>query len=181
MVEAVICVSVFILFFLGLSFFRRMYEQKFKVSQLSRAAAVAYALSGCPKGADALAQVKPDLGSAKDNESGSSTGNNPGIGGNGSTDPSLPGSRSGSSQSPVGSLMGNQGVAGDPIAGISIQAGANAGTNSGSKFSANQVFFSTTVHANSFMSCGEQRQDGDKNGNFSFSGGFQYAKELTGY
>ena len=180
MVEAVIVVSVFILFFLGLSFFRRMNEQKFKVAQLSRTAAVAYALSGCPKGGDALAQIKPDLGSATDNQSGQSTGSSTGIGG-GSSDPTLPGSNKGSSQSPVGSLMGNQGVAGDPIAGISLKAGAQAGTNDGTAFSGNKVFLHTTVHADSYMSCGEQRQDGDKNGNFSFSGGFQYAKELTGF
>lgn len=183
MVEAVIVVSVFILFFLGLSFFRRMYEQKFKVAQLSRTAAVAYALSGCPKDGDALAQIKPDLGSTTNNQSGQSNGSAVpiGAGGQGSSNPTLPGSNKGASQSPVGSLMGDQGVAGDPIAGISLKAGAQAGTNDGTAFSGNKVFLHTTVHADSYMSCGEQRQDGDKNGNFSFSGGFKYAKELTGF
>ncbi len=157
MVEAIVMISMFIMFFLGMVYFRSMYQQKLKVQRLARAAAVSYALAAC--NGDPLASIKADLGTATDNNSGQQQGG-ANLGGM-TPNPSGVGSNAGSSASPVASAMGNEGVVGDPIAGINVKAPA-AGTSTG-KFGT-QIGFKANVSSDAYMSCGENQEDGDVGG-----------------
>jgi Flp pilus assembly protein TadG len=94
MVEAVVVISVFILFFLGMVYFRSMYQQKLRMMRLARAAAVGYALNGC--NGSPTQNITQDLGNGSDNSSGTSQGGanvsgapgaNPSVGQNSGTPP----------------------------------------------------------------------------------------------
>jgi hypothetical protein len=165
MVEAICVISIFILFFLGMVYFRSMYQQKLRVSRLARAAAVGFALNGC-KG-DPLALVNQDLGSATNTgTSGAAAGTATGPAGAPSSNPSV-GQNAGN---PVGSALGDQGMTGDPIAVINMQAPAGATTQPAPW--AAKVGFSATVTNNSYMSCGDVAQPG------TAAGAWNYASSL---
>ena len=161
MVEAVFMISIFILFFLGMVYFRSMYQQKLRVQRLARAAAVSYALAAC--NGNPLASIQADLGNASDNNSGQQQGN-ANLGGM-TPNPSGVGSNGGGSASPVASAMGNEGVVGDPIAGINVQAPA-AGTSTG-QFG-QQIGFKANVGSSAYMSCGENQEDGNVGGSLQY-------------
>ncbi len=163
MVEAIFVISIFILFFLGMAYFRSMYQQKLRVSRLARAAAVGYALGGC--NGSPLQSVTADLGSASDN--GSTSQLNPGGPAGASGSKPTVGQNGGN---PVGSALASQGMVGDPIAVINMQAPA-AGTSQASPATAS-MGFKANVSTNSYMSCGEAHQKGD------LSGAWNYAKGL---
>jgi hypothetical protein len=161
MVEAIFMISVFILFFLGMVYFRSMYEQKLRVSQLARSAAVGYALGGC-KDSNPLSLVSKDLGSASNN------GSNANGQGNSSQNQSANVGTSGNGGDPLSGSMSDTGVAGDKIAQIAIS-GPAAGTTKSSPW-AQSIGFRAKVGTSSFMSCGEERQDGSVGGAFKYVG-----------
>jgi hypothetical protein len=107
---------------------------------------------------DPMASIQADLGTASNNNSGQQQGSagssglspNPSVGNSGS-----------SGANPVGSAMGDQGMTGDPIAGMTVKAPAS-GTTKGSF--GQVVGFKATVSSNAYMSCGENQQDGDVGG-----------------
>jgi hypothetical protein len=168
MVESIVMISMFILFFMGMVYFRSMYQQKLRVQRLARAAAVSYALAAC--NGDPMASIQADLGSASNNNSGQQQGT-ANLGGM-NPNPSGVGSNAGSSNSPTASALSGQGMAGDPIAGINVQAPA-AGTTK-SRFGTT-VGLRSTVSSNAYMSCGENQQDGN------VGGALQYIKgEISG-
>jgi hypothetical protein len=167
MVESVIVISTFILFFMGMVFFRSLYEQKLRVMRISRAASVAYAMGACQ--GDALASVKQDLAGTVDNNSGKQQGSadmskmtpTPNSGGQ---------NGNGGSQS-AGKMLSGQGVVGDPIAGVSVQGNASASTMGYKHVAGSPVevptktgFFAQNVHSDSYMSCGEDQHKGDPGG-----------------
>ena len=163
MVESIFVISVFILFFIGMVYFRSMYEQKLRVMRLARAAAVGYALGGC--NGNPLQSVTADLGSASDN--GSQNQLNPGgPTADAGADPTI-GQNGGN---PVGSALAAQGMVGDPITVINMQAPA-AGTAQASP-ATTSMGFKANVSTLSYMSCGEAHQKGD------LAGAWTYAKGL---
>ena len=58
MVEAIVVISVFILFFVGMVYFESLYHEQLRALQLARAAAVAYAMDACPDNTDPLRTVR---------------------------------------------------------------------------------------------------------------------------
>jgi hypothetical protein len=167
MVEAIAVISIFILFFLGMAYFRSMYQQKLRIMRLGRAAAVGYALNGCT--GDPLALVNPDLkGASNGGQSGQSNGSAPGLSGTPGADPSV-GQNAGN---PVGQALGSQGMVGDPIGVINMQAPASGTTQSSPM--AQTVGFNANVSSNSYMSCGEVPQPG------TAAGAISYAEKLFG-
>jgi hypothetical protein len=165
MVEAICVISIFILFFIGMAYFRSMYQQKLRVTRLARAAAVGYALNGCQ--GDPLALVNQDLGSASNTgASGSTPGTATGPSGAPGSNPSV-GQNTGN---PVGSALAAQGMTGDPIAVIAVQGPAGASTQPSPL--AQKVGFSATVTTDSYMSCGDVAQPG------TAAGAWNYASQL---
>ncbi len=162
MVEAVFVIAIFILFFLGMAYFRSMYQQKLRIARLARAAAVGYALNGCQ--GDPLALVSQDLGSAQNGgQSGQTPGTAPGPYPAPSSNPTV-GQNPGN---PVGSALGNQGMVGDPIAVINMQAPAGASTQPTPL--AAKVGFNATLTQNSYMSCGDVAQPGTAAGVWNYA------------
>jgi hypothetical protein len=170
MVEAICVISVFILFFLGMAYFRSMYQQKLRITRLARAAAVGYALGGCQ--GDPLALVQSDLGSASNGgQSGQSQGTGQGPAGQAgsSANPSV-GQNTGT---PISSALGSSGMTGDPIAVINLQGPSSASTQSSPW--AGKIGFSATVSTNTYMSCGDVAQAG------TAAGAWNYAKSLFNF
>jgi len=162
MVEAVFVISVFILFFLGLVYFRSMYEQKLRVARLARSAAVEYALAGCT--GDPMASINADLGTAQNNGSSQQQGNAASSMSGMTPSPSI-GNANGSGGG-VGQALGNSGMVGDPVAGIKVSAPA-AGTTQSSTFG-QRFGFRANVGSDSYMSCGDPMRDGDVKGALAF-------------
>jgi hypothetical protein len=156
MVEAVCVISVFVIFFIGIAYFRMLYQERLMVQRLARAAAVAYAMNACPDG-QALSAIQPDLGRASDNESGSTPDQT-----SSAMQPNAQVGNSSSAGDPVGSAL-------DKIAGISLQAMAS---NDMKKHAAavpgQREWFSHTVYSNSFMTCGDVQKSGDIAGALSY-------------
>jgi hypothetical protein len=152
MVESIVVISVFILFFVGMVYFRSLYTQKLRVQRLARAAAVAHAMGAC--NGNPLDRIKNDMqASASGSGAGRTAGDAP-IKTPTSSDPKASG--------PLGQALGNQGVVGDPIAGVLIQAGA-AGTRRDNAWSPPRGF-SAKVGSYAYMSCGEDQHDGNAGG-----------------
>ncbi len=156
MVEAVVVISVFVTFFLGMVYFRSLYEQKLRVQQLGRAGVVAFAMKGCPSGGDPMASIKADLGAVQDN-SGSPSG---GSSGDPSKKVQVPSTSVGqnSKGDPVAGAVGKSGFAGDPISVFNLQAPAS-GTSKSSPITS--VGFNSTVHTTAAMSCGDKQEAGN--------------------
>jgi len=164
MVEGIFVISIFILFFMGMVYFRSVYEQKLRITRLARAAAVGYALGGCT-GNNPLAQVSTDLQNATNqgaagSQQGTGTGPSGATGGN----PSV------GSGNPVSGAESDKGTFGDPITEIQIS-GPAAGTSKAGMLGPT-LGFRATVGTTSFMSCGETREDG------SVGGALKYVKNL---
>ena len=47
MVESIVVIPVFILFFVGMMYFRKLYQNQLYVMRLARTAAVSYGMNGC--------------------------------------------------------------------------------------------------------------------------------------
>jgi hypothetical protein len=162
MVEAICVISIFILFFLGMVYFRSLYQQKLRISRLARTAAVGYALNGCQ--GDPLAMVSSDLGSASN---GGGSGQQAGSAAGPSSAPGSNPSVGQNTGNPVGSALSSQGMVGDPIAVINMQAPAGA-TTQPTPWAA-KVGFSATLTQNSYMSCGDVPQAGTAAGAWSYA------------
>jgi hypothetical protein len=165
MVEAVCVIAVFILFFLGMTYFRTMYQQKLRIARLARAAAVGYALNGCQ--GSPLALVQQDLGSGSNgSQSGQQSGSAQGPSGAPNSNPSV-GQNTGN---PVNSALGSAGMTGDPIAVITLTTPVSASAQSSPLAPA--MGFNTTLSNNSYMSCGDVAQAG------TAAGAWNYASSL---
>jgi len=163
LVEALVVISVFILFFMGEVYFRSLYENKLHVQRLARAAAVAYAMDACQDN-DPLASVRPDFGSNVQ-----TTGTPSTTQGSASIN-AQPTGNVGSGGNSVGNAMRKSGFAGDTIANISLQAKAGATARDGFK----KKGWSTTVTTTSSMSCGDKQEKGDVKGAIDYiKGEFQ--------
>ena len=169
MVEAVCVIPVFVLFFLGMTYFRQTYQEKLRLMRLARAAASAYALNGCE--GDPIASIRQDLGDASDTgRSGQTRGSQAGpIGTAGSSgDPSVSGNQS--SGNPVSSALGSSGMIGDPIAAVSLEGSATVATQSSAW--AQRAGFHSTLSTSSYVSCGDVPKSG------TAAGAWSYAEEL---
>jgi hypothetical protein len=164
MVEAIVVISIFILFFLGMVYFRSMYQQKLRVMRLSRTAAVGFALSGCT-GSPTQNLTTQDLNGVTSGSSGTINGTAANVGGSPGANPSV----GQNSKNPVGGALSDQGMMGDKIAALSLSAAA-AGTSK-STFGST-VGFQSNVTSTSYMSCGEPHKAGD------FSGAISYAESM---
>lgn len=165
MVEALVVISVFILFFLGMVYFRSMYQQKLRVMRLSRAAAVGFSLNGC-NGAATQNLTPQDLAGVSDSNSQTSSNGTANVGGTPGADPSV-GQKAGN---PVGGALSSQGMMGDKIAALNLATPAS-GTSKPSPM-AKTLGFKANVSSISYMSCGEPHKAGD------FSGLLSYATSL---
>jgi hypothetical protein len=164
MVEAIVVISIFILFFLGMVYFRSMYQQKLRVMRLTRAAAVGFSLSGC-SGQPTQNLTPQDLSGVTDSSQ-TTTGGAADPGGAPGANPSV-GQKAGS---PVGNALSDQGMMGDKIAAMNLAAPAS-GTSQPSPM-AKTLGFRANVSSISYMSCGEPHKAGD------FSGLIGYATSL---
>jgi hypothetical protein len=149
MLEAIIVISVFILFLVGMIYFRHLYEQQLAVMRLSRAAAVSYAMNGCNGGPTDSIQ-KDLVGTTIVVESTGTPSGTTHIGSNPSTNPKV----GKSSGTPVSSALGHTGLDEDKIANDTLSTTAAAG-------SPETAMFKATVKSTSYMTCGEQRKDGN--------------------
>jgi hypothetical protein len=165
MVEALVVISVFILFFLGMVYFRSMYQQKLRVMRLSRAAAVGFSLNGC-NGSPTQNLTPQDLSGISDSNSQTTSTGTANVGGSPGADPSV-GQKAGN---PVGGALSDQGMMGDKIAALNLAASAS-GTSKPSPW-AKTLGFKANVSSTSYMSCGEPHKAGD------FSGLIDYATKL---
>lgn len=159
MVEAIVVISVFILFFVGMVYFQSLYQKKLRVQELARAAAVAYAMGAC-SGGNPLAAVQQDLGGARDRGSGNQSG------GAGQVNTQNQATIGNQGNAPVGNALANQGLIGDPMAAIGIQAKAAGTTKNGP--TSPRTGFRAKVASNSYVSCGDVQKDGDVRGVLGF-------------
>ncbi|MGA7124201.1 MAG: hypothetical protein WBY94_29130 [Polyangiaceae bacterium] len=155
MVEAIVVISVFILFFVGMVYFESLYHEQLRALQLARAAAVAYAMDACPDNTDPLRTVEKDLHGAS---------------GSGSPQPTTSATVPVSANRPVGQggdalggAMQKSGFAGDKVTHVTVQ-GKAAGTTQGPGALSQRWGFRQNVVSNSYMSCGDPQRDGDPGG-----------------
>jgi hypothetical protein len=156
MLEAIIVISVFILFFVGMIYFRKLYQEQLTVMRLSRAAAVGYAMNGC--NGSPTENISKDLtGSTIVVETTGTPSGTTHVGSTGSTNPKV----GKSSGNPVGGALGGTGLDGDKIATDTLSTTAAAG-------SPESALFKATVKSTSFMTCGEPHKAGDASDMLSY-------------
>jgi len=155
MVEAVVVISIFVLFFMGMMYFEWMYHNKLRVQQLARAGVVAYAMDAC-QDSNPLQTVQQDLGPAKDTGSGNSPGDQ--------NDMNPPSTKNGIGNSggdaPLDDALTKSGFLGDPVAGIRLD--TTVATTS------NGPGFSGKVSSTGYLSCGDKQGPGNAGDVFSF-------------
>jgi hypothetical protein len=61
MVEAIVVISLMIVFYVGINYFHGIYEQALVSQQLSRSASIAYGMVGCPAGEPATWGLQTDV------------------------------------------------------------------------------------------------------------------------
>jgi hypothetical protein len=163
-VEAVMVVSVMILLFLGLTFFRMLYVNSLITSRLARAGGIAYAMSGCK-------DILPKTWIAKDakkyailppNASNDTAQTNKPIATQGSND------AKGVTQNMPGMTGGNFL---NPIATVSDQGSVSAQTST-QRIGGMKKVFSKTLKPRSFVTCNDVVRDG------SFGEVFDYVKSV---
>jgi hypothetical protein len=156
LVEALIVISLLILGFMGLVFFRAYYTKTLVATRLARGSILAYSMTGCgdsnhprtwignrdlanlaaaaPDGSERPAPSDKDPATASD-EAGSVLGRLPGLSGGGS------------------GIM-------NPITMSDLSGRVRVRTSSGT-FSPERTVFDQQVHARSFVSCGDPIRDGE--------------------
>jgi hypothetical protein len=149
MLEAIIVISVFILFFVGMIYFRKLYQEQLTIMRLSRAAAVGYAMNGC-NGTPTENISKDLLGTSIVVDATGDPSGSTHVGSTGGTNPKV-GKKGGN---PVGGALGGTGLDGDKIASDTLSTTASAG-------SPESALFKATVRSTSFMTCGEPHKAGD--------------------
>jgi hypothetical protein len=153
MLEAIIVIMVFIVFLIGMIYFRVLFTHKLASMRLSRVAAVSYGMIGCSGSQtnaitpdltlDTFAAATPIPATAGSVDVTLIPGAGPSFG-------QIPGS-------PVQTAAGTfQDQFADNITGMGISSTAAAGTTG-------NTWFSSTVNGNSYMSCGESPQAGSIN------------------
>jgi hypothetical protein len=155
MVEAIVVVAVFILFFVGMMYFENLYHQRIRVQQLARAGAVAYAMDACADGTDALAILRKDLGSLKGGGGGPPGGGGPATTPAATVPLPTPSKPVGQGGDPLGSAMGSRGFALDKVTQMTLMGEAGAGTQ-GAK-----PTFRATVSSSSYATCGDKQEKGN--------------------
>lgn len=150
MVESIVVIPIFILFFVGMMYFRKMYQNQLAVMRLARIAAVSYGMNGC--NGSPTAAIDEDIAAG-----GISVGSvdtllgSTHIGSTSGSDPKT-GQKSGN---PVGAALGAKGMDGDKIATASLSSSASAGSP------LYAMIFRSTVTSTSYLSCGEPHKAGD--------------------
>jgi len=158
MVEAIVVISIFILFFLGMVYFESLYHEQLRVQQLARAGAFAYAMKACPDGEDATLAVQADLHNA-------SGGSSPQTG-NANVPVQSKKQVGNQGSDPLGGAMKMGGFALDKITDVKITGKAAGTTQSGGLFSPRWGFRRDVV-SDSYLSCGDPQKDGNAGGLFS--------------
>jgi hypothetical protein len=156
MVETLVVIPVFILFFVGMMYFRQLYQHQLIVMRLARVAAVAYGMSGC--NGSPTDNVAEDL--AVHDVSVGDTGTIFGsthIGSNGATNPKV-GQHSGS---PVANALADKGMDKDGMASVTLSSKASAR-------SPLTTMLKSSVTSSAYMSCGEAHMQGDTTDAFKF-------------
>jgi hypothetical protein len=166
MVEALCVISVFIMFFLGMVYFSSLYHGKLRVQDLSRAAAVAYAMNACQPSNNPTAAIQQDLNGTTSNPppQGNGPPPNAGAGSSNSSVTTNKGSKS------VSTLLGNKGFAGFQVDALNVGQQV-AATTQGGLFSP-RTGFQGNVASNSFVACGDKQGKGD------FKDAFGFIKDL---
>lgn len=144
-VEALIVISVFVVFLLGILYFRDLYLVKIQTQRLSRAGAMAHAMSGCQ--VDAQTLLQKDLPESRSPKQGAS--NNPIPPKN-----TTPGQDDPEATAMLGEVGGGRGGNFlDPIDSVSLSGSAAATTKSGPL--APEFGFKGNVSSTSYVTCGE--------------------------
>ncbi len=159
MVEAIVVICTFTLFFVAMVYFESLYHEQLRVQQLARAAAVAYAMNACADGTDPLGAVQADLRSA--------TGTGARQPSTAATVPVTSNQPIGQGGDPLGGAMQQGGFAGDKVTNITVS-GKASGTTQGPGALSARWGFRQNVVSNSYMSCGDPQKDGDPGGLWSF-------------
>jgi hypothetical protein len=161
MVETIVVIPVFILFFVGLMYFRQLYKHQLVVMRLARVAAVAYGMSGC--NGSPTDNIAEDLVARGVSVGGTELGSgSTHIGSSSATNPNV-GQISGS---PVASALEDKGMDKDGIASVALTSKASAGSPLYS------TVFQSSVTSTAYMSCGEAHAPGDP------LDAFKYVKDL---
>ena len=155
MVEAVIVIGVFLVFFSGMMYFESLYHQRLHVQQLARAAAVAYSMNACPDGNDPLQLLKPDLDGATGGSGTPSNSASPSA-----TVPLQQNKPVGKGGDPLGNAMSSKGFALDKITDLSLNRPLRTGTRA--------FNWQAKPTSDSFMSCGDKQEKGDPGGVWDF-------------
>lgn len=147
-VEAVIIISCFVLFLIGLLFFRDLFLKKLRLARVARASAIAYSMGGCTDN-DPSAWAKADLGG----------GNNAGTGRNNQQQPTRESQPVTGSQEAQNIVRGLPGTGTDdsvlnPIGSVKLGGRVETRSRSGPGFASDQSW-------SSHVTCGDKVRDGD--------------------
>jgi hypothetical protein len=171
MVEALIVISLLILGFMGIAFFREFYVKTLVATRLARGSVLVYSMTGCGSNNEPAQWIgRPDLANlvaARPNSSqapaaGQSNGANASSSG-----------KSGQVMSRVPGLSGDGGGIMNPTATSDLSGRVRARTSEGT-FSPERTIFDAEVRARSFVSCGDPVRNGEFSDVISYiSGIFQ--------
>jgi hypothetical protein len=158
MVEALIVISLLILGFMGVAFFREFYVKTLVASRLARGSALVYSMSGCESN-NAPAQWigRPDLANlvAAGPNSTQTPASDPNSGANASST-----GKSGQVMSRVPGLSGDGGGIMNPTTTSDVSGRVRARTSDG-LLSPKRTIFDAEVRARSFVSCGDPVRNGE--------------------
>jgi hypothetical protein len=156
MVEALIVVSLLILCFMGLIFFRAYYTKTLVATRLARGSILVYSMTGCGDTNEPAQWLGfkdlANLSAARPNQ-----GSQPAQSGR---TPATASGTGGSVLSRIPGLSGDGGGILNPIT-VSDLSGRVRVTTSGGTFSPRRTMFENQVHARSFVSCGDPIRNGE--------------------
>jgi hypothetical protein len=160
MVEALIVISLLILGFMGLVFFRSYYTKTLIATRLARGSIIVYSMTGCTENTNEPAQWigfkdLPNLTAARPNGA-----SQPAAGTGGNNPPATASGTGGSVLSRIPGLNGDGTGMLNPMT-VSDLSGRVQVTTSNGTFSPKRTVFDQQVHARSFVSCGDPIRNGE--------------------
>jgi hypothetical protein len=160
MVEALIVISLLILGFMGLVFFRAYYTKTLAATRLARGSILVYSMTGCTENTNEPAQwlgLKDlaNLTAARPNGA-----SQPASGNNGNNPPATASGTGGSVLSRIPGLSGDGGGVVNPITISDLTGRVRLQTSTGT-LSPKKTVFDQQVRARSFVSCGDPIRNGE--------------------
>jgi hypothetical protein len=158
MVEALIVISLLILGFMGVAFFREFYVKTLVAARLARGSALVHSMTGCGTNNEPAQWIgRPDLANlaaARPNST-QAPASDPNTGANASSS-----GKSGQVMSRVPGLSGDGGGIMNPMTTTDLSGRIRARTSDGT-LSPERTIFDAEVRARSFVSCGDPVRNGE--------------------